>query len=79
MELEVYLYASLAKYLPQDAAEKRIMVSAPEGSTARGILEQLNVDEKEVKIAFVNGVRKGLDTRVAHGDRIGFFPPVGGG
>ncbi|MFO7932277.1 MAG: MoaD/ThiS family protein [Thermodesulfobacteriota bacterium] len=79
MELEVYLYASLAKYLPHNKADKRVMVSAPEGSTARDILEQLNVPEKEVKIAFVNGVRKGLDARVADGDRIGFFPPVGGG
>ncbi|MFP4159377.1 MAG: MoaD/ThiS family protein [Desulfobacterales bacterium] len=79
MELEVYLYASLAKYLPQDAADKRVMASAPEGSTASDILKQLDVPEKEVKIAFVNGVRKGLDARVAHGDRLGFFPPVGGG
>ncbi|MFW6081673.1 MAG: MoaD/ThiS family protein [Desulfosalsimonas sp.] len=79
MELEVYLYASLAKYLPNNAAGKCVRVSVPEGSTAGEVLEQLNVPEKEVKIAFVNGVRMGLEAVVADGDRVGFFPPVGGG
>ncbi|MFW5908040.1 MAG: MoaD/ThiS family protein [Desulfosalsimonas sp.] len=79
MELEVYLYASLAKYLPDNASGKVVMVSAQPGSTAKQILGKLGVPEKEVKIAFINGVRKDLDSPVSDGDRIGFFPPVGGG
>ncbi|MFP3999926.1 MAG: MoaD/ThiS family protein, partial [Desulfobacterales bacterium] len=49
------------------------------GSTASDVLAKLDVPEKEVKIAFINGVRKGLDAAVSNGDRVGFFPPVGGG
>ncbi|MFP4668444.1 MAG: MoaD/ThiS family protein [Desulfosalsimonas sp.] len=79
MELEVYLYASLAKYLPQKTPGKSVRVNAESGSTARDVLTKLGVPEKEVKIAFINGVRKGLDAAVSNGDRVGFFPPVGGG
>lgn len=79
MELEVYLYASLTKYLPHGQAGKSVRVSAAAGSKAKDILTQLAVPEKEVKIAFINGVRKTLDAGVEDGDRIGFFPPVGGG
>lgn len=79
MQLEVYLYASLAKYLPQKAPGKSVHVNAESGSTASDVLAKLGVPEKEVKIAFINGVRKGLDAAVSNGDRVGFFPPVGGG
>ncbi|MFP4194204.1 MAG: MoaD/ThiS family protein [Desulfobacterales bacterium] len=79
MELEVYLYASLAKYLPQKTSGKSVRVNAESGSTARDVLKKLGVSEKVVKIAFVNGVKKDLDAAVSNGDRVGFFPPVGGG
>lgn len=79
MELEVYLYASLTKYLPDRRAGKSVRISVVPGSTAKDVLKQLAVPQKEVKIAFINGVRKNLDARLADGDRIGFFPPVGGG
>lgn len=80
MNIDFYLYASLAGYLPEDArAEKKAVVSAPSGATARDLLKIFGVPEKEVKIVFVNGVRKDLDTAVSEGDRVGVFPPVGGG
>ncbi|MBA2882437.1 molybdopterin converting factor small subunit [Desulfosalsimonas propionicica] len=80
MNVDFYLYASLARYLPEDArAEKKTIVSVSPGTTARDLLKTFEVPEKEVKLVFVNGVRKNLDAVVSEGDRVGMFPPVGGG
>lgn len=79
MEIEVYLYASLSRYLPEGAEGKSVDISVPPGSTPADIVSYLHIPEKEVKLVFVNGARKDLDTRLAEGDRVGFFPPVGGG
>ena len=79
MEIEVYLYASLAKYLPQSAAGRSVRLSCAPGQTAEDIAEQLQVPKKEIKLVFVNGVRKSVQTPLSDGDRLGLFPPVGGG
>ncbi|MFP4446415.1 MAG: MoaD/ThiS family protein [Desulfosudaceae bacterium] len=79
MHIDVYLYASLAKYLPQPNREKHTRLSLPEGATVRDILRRLEVPEKKVKLVFVNGVRREASAPLADGDRVGFFPPVGGG
>ncbi len=79
MALDVYLYASLAKYLPRQTGDKLVQIPAIPGGTARDILRQLRVPEKEVKLIFINGVRRDPEAQIKDGDRIGFFPPVGGG
>ena len=79
MQIDVFLYASLARYLPQPNREKHARLSLPAGATAGDILRQLEVPEKKVKLIFVNGVRKDISAPLADGDRVGFFPPVGGG
>ena len=43
------------------------------------IVTQLAIPAKDAKLIFINGVRKPLDTPLADGDRLGIFPPVGGG
>ena len=79
MEIEVYLYASLAKYLPESADGKSVWISCDSGCSAADIADHLQIPKKEIKLVFVNGVRKAADTPLSDGDRLGLFPPVGGG
>ena len=79
MEIEVYLYASLARYLPETAAGRSVRLSCAPGQTAEDIADQLQLPKKQIKLVFVNGVRKPLQTPLSDGDRLGLFPPVGGG
>ena len=39
----------------------------------------LKIPEKDAKLIFINSVRKDRDTLLQDGDRLGIFPPVGGG
>lgn len=51
-----------------------------EGTTISQVIEALDIDEKEVSIALVNGMDGSLDREIKDGgDIIALFPPVGGG
>jgi sulfur carrier protein ThiS len=78
MRIEVRLYATLRRYVPS-AAEGVLAVDVPEGSKAADVIANLGVDADEVHILMVNGVSSPLDQVLAEGDRLGLFPPVGGG
>jgi molybdopterin converting factor small subunit len=51
----------------------------PEGSTLNDLLGHLELDRKEAAIIFVNARNRELGYRLAEGDQVGIFPPVGGG
>jgi molybdopterin converting factor small subunit len=51
-----------------------------EGTTVQKLLEkELGGPPGEVKTVFVNGASRSFDHVLADGDRVGIFPPVGGG
>ena len=74
--IEIKLYASLKKYLPDDA-DRVYPVKA--GTPVSVVLEQLNIPKDEARLIFINGVRKDIDAPLSGGDRVGVFPPIGGG
>jgi molybdopterin converting factor small subunit len=43
------------------------------------IADDLNIPRPEIKLVFLNGIHAQMDTAVKDGDRLGFFPPIGGG
>lgn len=79
MKIEVRLFASLSRYLPDDAVGQRIELELDEGTTVKQVLVQLGVPLDELKLVFVNSVRTGVDDVLKDGDRMGAFPPVAGG
>jgi sulfur-carrier protein len=79
MKVELHLYASLSKYLPPDAVFKTCLVKIETDTTIKDIIEQMNIDEQSVKLLFLNGVHASVDSVLKDGDRVGIFPPVGGG
>ncbi len=80
MKIELKLYASLGRYLPQAVLEKRQnYLEVGEGTTIKTLLENLKVPLETVKLIFVNGVHAKDDEVLKDGDRLGVFPPVAGG
>lgn len=73
--IEINLYATLQSYAPANAA--RYAVEA--GTSIERIVEALDIPKDHIKLLFCNGVKCGLGTILRDGDRIGLFPPVGGG
>ena len=75
MHVTIKCFATLSRFQPPDAEAHPI---GP-GETARSLAERLGIPLEDLKLLFVNGSRVELDAPLAHGDRVGFFPAVGGG
>ena len=77
--MDVRLYASLRRYVPQLGLGEAIELDLDEGATIRHIFERLGLPESEVKRVFVNGLSRGYEHILSEEDRVAIFPPVAGG
>ena len=75
IHIQIKLFASLSQYEPE-APERHPI--APKTSVS-DMLEHLGAPCDEAKLIFVNNRRGKLSTILKDGDRVGIFPPVGGG
>lgn len=69
------LFATLGEHTPKNAD----CYPVSPGTTVEALLEELGVPLKKVRLIFIDSVRKSLDTPLNGGERVGVFPPVGGG
>jgi molybdopterin converting factor small subunit len=78
MRLEVRLYATLRQAAP-DAPAGVLPVEMPDGAAVADVLAAVKIDPAKVHLIMVNGVAADLGRVLSDGDRLGLFPPVGGG
>ena len=52
---------------------------SPREAIIREVSEELGVPVEKAKLIFIDSVRKSLDASLNGGERVGIFPPVGGG
>ncbi len=73
--IQIKLFASLQESTPPSSDKYPI----DEGLTIHSLLEQLNISQEKAKLIFINGVKADLAATLKGGERVGIFPPVGGG
>ena len=78
MVLDIHLFATLRRYFPE-APGGVLAVEVAEATTIEELIDKLNISPEEIKIIMVNGVQAQSGQVLKDGDRIGLFPPVGGG
>ena len=79
MKIEVALYATLGKYLPPGAQNRKAGIEIREGATVRDVMNQLGIPADLPNILLVNG-RQAPDTTVLQeGQTLSIFPPLAGG
>ena len=74
MNVTVRLFATL-----REGRGKELSLDLPEGSTPASVAERLGIGIRDIAILLVNGRDGKADGSLAEGDRVSFFPPVGGG
>ena len=79
MKIQVHLYASLTRHLPDEIRGKEPWIEVPEGASVRDLLVKWSVPIDQVKLVFINGIHAELDAVLKAEDRLGVFPPIGGG
>jgi len=75
INISVKLFATLSKYTP-DASDKYPVKTR---STVNDLVKQLKVPEKDLRLIFINNKKGKLTSILNDNDRVGLFPPIGGG
>ena len=73
--IQLKLFASLQPFNPPTGENYRI----EPGISIRNLLEYLNIPQEKAKLIFIDGIKANLSSTLSGGERVGIFPPVGGG
>lgn len=79
MKVEVRVFAGLQKYINGVSSGVPFEVELGSQATGMDLLNKLDIPKEEAFVFMVNGCREELGTVLKEGDRVGIFPPVGGG
>jgi sulfur-carrier protein len=79
MPLQVLLNATLRAYVPGYDPYKGLSVEISPGAPVSRIISRLGLPPEEVTLIMVNGVRRPPDFPLQGDERVGLFPPIGGG
>ena len=79
MPLQVFLNASLRLYEPGYDPYKGIILEVASGTPVSSLISLLGLPPEEVTLIMINGRRQQPDFLLRGDERVGLFPPIGGG
>jgi len=79
MRVEVRVFATLRRYLPELGIGEAKIVAVDPGTTLDQLRESLGIPKTEVKIIMRNHLHADFDDLINDGDRITYIPAVAGG
>jgi len=79
MKVEIALYATLSKYLPPGAQNRRAVIEVKDGATVREVMNQLGIPPDLPNMLLVNGRQAPEGTVLRDGETVSVFPPLAGG
>lgn len=79
MRVHIKLSTTLRDCVPGYDPETGLRLDAPDGTTLAELATRAGLPISEIKITMVNGRQRKLDDMASDGDRVAFFPAVGGG
>ncbi len=65
--------------MPKQSLDNPWIVDIEKNTTINELIKKIDIPINEVKIIFLNGIHAKGDEILKDNDRIGIFPPVGGG
>jgi len=75
IKIDLKLFVTLSKYLPDNSEGLEI----PDGTTVEKLIFDVGIPKELVKLIFINGKKQNDSYQLKDNDRVGLFPPVGGG
>jgi len=79
MKIEVALYATLSKYLPAGAQNRKAVIEVKDGATVREVMNHLGIPSDFPNILLVNGRQAPDGSVLKDGETLSIFPPMAGG
>ncbi len=79
MQVEVRVFATLRRYLPELEVGGALALEVGPGTTLGALRDTLGLPPEEVRIVMRNRVQADWQDTVQEGDRIAFVPAMAGG
>ncbi|ARJ67529.1 molybdopterin synthase sulfur carrier subunit [Magnetospirillum sp. ME-1] len=83
MRVTLKLFALLGRFLPPGSVANAAPVEVPEGTDIAALIARFDLTEKDCHLVLKNGNFVPPDaratTRLAEGDVVSIWPPIGGG
>jgi molybdopterin synthase sulfur carrier subunit len=79
MPLHIFLNATLRQYVPGYDPYQGVSLAAPPGTPISQVIADLGLPVQEVALIMVDGRRREPDFALQGNERLGLFPPIGGG
>jgi len=79
MPLQIFLNATLRQYIPGYDPYRGISLEVDPGMSCARVIERLGLPPQEVTLIMVDGRRREADFILQGNERLGLFPPIGGG
>ena len=79
MALRVFLSSTLRQYIPKYDPAKGVESLVNPKTTVSELCKLMNIPRDKIKIVMVNGKNESFDYKLQGNERVGLFPPLGGG
>jgi len=79
VRVEVRLFATLARYLPENSPTDSAFLELRDGSTVADVVSALGIPQALSRITLVNDAEADDGVRLSPGDVVTLFPPLAGG
>lgn len=79
MPIKIFLSSTLRNFRPGYDPSKGIDLATEEEMTVAQLCGLLNIPSDDIKVVMVNGRSRSLDFVLKGDERVGLFPPLGGG
>ncbi len=79
MTVSIKLFATLRKFLPENAVNKTATLELGDQATSSDIIEQLGIPDGHIHLILIDGKHSAEDSPLSDGAVVSFFPPIAGG
>jgi molybdopterin synthase sulfur carrier subunit len=79
MGLQIFINATLRNHVPGYNPHQGLNLEIQPGTSVAQVMARLGLPAKEVTLIMVDGRRQEADYLLQGGERLGLFPPIGGG
>jgi sulfur-carrier protein len=79
MALQIFLNATLRRYIPDYDPYRGLTLEVPLGTPVDQVMAALGLPAQEVTLIMVDGRLREADFVLQGDERLGLFPPIGGG
>ncbi len=79
MKIEIRMFATLSCYNSHNRIDEKQCIDVQTGITVKNLIEILEIPVNDIKLIFVNGRHSDIQKVLLKDDRVGLFPPIGGG